>query len=322
MKKIILASVALIAVFASCKKEDIRTVYKANPAEATITVTVFDALYGKDVTSQATVTADPSTSSITVTGNTVKLVGDQAHYNAIPAQKVTIKASFDGREGSVTVPVEGVLEGGVASLSVTVVVGSPIDPTKPVTYDFRNVKTETVPVSYGYLEFATHSHNDSKWVINNSEFFLYGVTEYEHRSGQHASEVNAEGLDGADFDYVMSVFGELSDAHPQKFVKKEFEYNVSAFSYFNVVLTYLDVKQTYECVRINILKDGSKVETVLTTIEQTLWDTKIEPIEMASPDHASHYVQGHGVIDSHYSHYSHGHGHGGMNAGGGIVIAD
>lgn len=322
MKKIILASVALIAVFASCKKEDIRTVYNPNPAKATITVEVLDALYGVNVTSQADIKAESSTSPNTTKGNVVEIVGDAAHFNAIPAQKVTIKASFDGREGSVTVPVEGVLEGGVASLSVTVVVGSPIDPTKPVSYDFRNVKTETVPVSKGYLAFATHSHNDSKWVINNSEFFLFGITEYEHRSGEHGSFVNLEGLDGADFDYVLSVSEKLSDAHPRKFVKKEFEYNVSAFSYFNVELTYLDVKQTYECVRINILKDGSKFETVLTTIEQTLWDTKIEPIEMASPDHASHYVQGHGVIDSHYSHYSHGHGHGGMNAGGGIVIAD
>ena len=50
MKKFILASFALIAVFASCKKEDIRTVYKAEPAKATITVEVYDAFLGQNVT--------------------------------------------------------------------------------------------------------------------------------------------------------------------------------------------------------------------------------------------------------------------------------
>lgn len=319
MKKFILASVALIAVFASCKKEDIRTVYKANPAEATITVKVFDALYGKDVTSQATVTADPSTSPITVTGNIVKLVGDQAHYNAIPAQKVTVKASYDGREGSATVPVEGVLEGGVGSFSTTVVVGHAIDPTKPVDYTIKDGGTELAKGTRGYLEYATHSHDGSKWVINNSEFVLFGVTNYDDLSGIKGMDIDTMGSEGADFEYIMNQSVELTNANPFVKTNKEYKYTVSAFSYFNVMVAYDYYTQSFDCYRINILDNGSQLETLIGSIDLTTWATSVQYIEIASPDHASHYVAGHGVDDSHYSH---AHGHGGMNAGGGIVVAD
>ena len=319
MKKIILASVALIAVFASCKKEDIRTVYKANPAEATITVKVFDALYGKDVTSQATVTADPSTSPITVTGNTVKLVGDQAHYNAIPAQKVTVKASYDGRDGSVTVPVEGVLEGGVASYSATVVVGHAIDPTKPVDYRIKNGSSELVSGERGYLAFATHTHDGANWVINNTEFVLFGVTDYEDRSGNKGMDINTMEASGADLDYILNQSVVLAEANPLNIEKKDYNYTVSAFSYFNVMVAYHDLTQTYNCYRVNILEDKTELETLIGSIDLTTWVTEVEYKEIASPDHASHYVAGHGVDDAHYSHE---HGHGGKNAGGGIVVAD
>lgn len=320
MKKIILASVALIAVFASCKKEDIRTVYKANPAEATITIKVFDALYGKDVTSQATVTADPSTSPITVTGNTVKLVGDQAHYNAIPAQKVTVKASYDGRDGSVTVPVEGVLEGGVASYSATVVVGHAIDPTKPVDYTIKNGGTELATGPKGYLAFATHSHDGSNWVINNSEFVLFGVTNYDEFSGIKGMDIDPMDSEGADLEYILKQSVELTNANPFVKTNKEYKYTVSAFSYFNVMVAYGYLTQFFDCYRVNILEDGSQLETLIGSIDLMTWVTSgPQYIEIASPDHASHYVAGHGVDDAHYSHE---HGHGGSNAGGGIVIAD
>lgn len=319
MKKIILASVALIALFASCKKEDIRTVYKTKPAEVTITVEVYDALYGKNVTSQANIASSVGT----VSGNTVKIVGDEAHYNAVPAQKVTISASYAERSGSAGINIDGTLEGGVASYSVTVVVGHAIDPSKPVDYDIRqNGEAKEIPGDKGYLEFATHTHDGSKWVINNTEFVLFGVTEYEERLGLNSIAVDYMSSDGADWDYVNGQAEDLEDANPKMFTKKEYEYTVSAFSYFNVELSYSTVAQSFDCYRINILEDGSKLETLIGNIALSKWATRINYVEIASPDHASHYVAGHGVDDSHYSHYSHGHGHGGSNAGGGIVIAD
>ena len=322
MKKIILASVALIAVFASCKKEDIRTVYKANPAEVTITVEVFDAYQGANVTSQANITANAGT----VAGNTVKFVGDQAHFNAVPAQKVTISASFDGRDGSVTVPIDGTLEGGIATYSATVVIGNAIDPTKPINYDVvPGGYSEPEVVKSGYLAFATHSHDGKNWCINNTEFILEGLTSFESWLGNNEKKSNWKPVDGvvlSDAEKTLSEdkFKGIVAANP--FIsktEKDVKYTVSAFSYFNYKVDYMNTVFYYDVVRIYTLKGGATESVRIATIELNCWSTKGAKVEIASPDHASHYVEGHGIDDEHYSH---AHGHGGYNAGGGIVVAD
>lgn len=322
MKKIILASVALIAVFASCKKEDIRTVYKANPAKATITVEVFDAYQGKSVTSEATISANVGTT----TGNKIELVGDQGHFYAIPAQKVTITASYEDRSNSVTIDIDGVLEDGQAFYSATVIVGSAIDPTKPVGYDFVPAGTDPEQVKQtGYLKYATHSHDGQKWCVNNTEFVLYGITEFNKYEGickDDSSLTMAVGIDFTDDERKVSkdIYESLLEEFPEK--KSEVvkaEYVVSAFSYFNYKVEYKQTYTLYDIVRVYTLKDESTKNVPIARIKLAEWGTTGQKLEIASPDHASHYVAGHGVDDAHYSHE---HGHGGMNAGGGIVIAD
>mgnify|MGYP003319178163 CR=1 FL=1 len=312
MKKFILASVALIAVFASCKKEDIRTVYKTKPAEVTITVKVIDALVGTPVT--ATITSSEGT----VNGNEVKITGN----NAISKHPVTITAKYGDYEPvSGTITVEDLLEGGNASYSITIIVGHAIDPTKPVTYKVKHLDAEATLVEERQLEFATHSHDGSKWVINNTEFVLFGVTNYEDRSGLVSIDKDdkAKGATGADLDFIEKTCNSLSEANPKVFEEKEYSYTVSAFSYFNVIVSYSHLAQPIECYRVTTLEGGSTIETLIGTITLKTWSSAPTYKEIASPDHASHYVAGHGVDDPHYSH---GHGHGGSNAGGGIVVAD
>lgn len=321
MKKFILASVALIAVFASCKKEDIRTVYKAEPAKATITVEVFDAYLGKNVTSQAEITSNAGT----VQGTQVVLVGDQGHFNAIPAQKITISAKYDGREGSATIQIDGVLEDGVAFYNAIVIVGSAIDPTKPIDYDVV-AREPGEPKLYqtGYLEYATHSHDGKKWCINNTEFVLFGVTEFDDKNGINEGKSSCTMIDGIDFTddekkIAEDYFKKLCKANPEVITKKTINYTVSAFSYYNYRVDYKFTYQYYDVVRRFTLVDGSTKDVSIASIKLTSWSVGGGKMEIASPDHASHYVEGHGVDDPHYSH---AHGKGGMNAGGGIVIAD
>lgn len=333
MKKFILASVALIALFASCKKEDIRTVYKAEPAKATIAVEVFDAYQGKSVTSDAKIEGSVGT----VTGNKIVIVGDKAHFYAIPAQDVVITASYEDkvrnetRKNSVTIKIDGVLEDGEAFYSALVIVGSAVDPTKPISYDIVTSKTKPDPdkvIKTGYLEKATHSHNGQKWCINNTEFVLFGTTTYPKYDGYSKSDSSLEMIEGAYNDdekkVAKGLLDTLLDELPEK--KSEIvtaEYKVSAFSYYNFKVEYKQSYFLYDVVRVYTLADGKTTSNVsIAKIKLAKWDTKGQKIEMASPDHASHYVEGHGVDDPHYSHYDHGHGHGGSNAGGGIVVAD
>lgn len=317
MKKFILASVALIAVFASCKKEDIRTVYKAEPAKATITVEVYDAFLGQNVTSQAKITANAGT----VEGTQVVIVGEQANNFAIPQGDVKISAEFSSRKGSVTIPVPSIVEGGVAAYNALVIIGSPLDPSKSVEYVIEDAGSEYASGKKGSLEKATHYHAGKDWCINNTEFVLFGLTNYDEIIGRSAMTVEfGEMADGADHDYILYQSELLAKEYPGVTVtEKEYKYNVSAFSYFNVLVQYSTMTYDFDLYRINKLVDGSELKTLIGSIEVVCDGTEIWKEEIASPDHASHYVEGHGIDDPHYSH---AHGQGGYNAGGGIVVAD
>lgn len=321
MKKIILASVALIAVFASCKKEDIRTVYETKAAEATINVYVFDAYLGTDVT-DANVTA----SAGQVEGNTkVVIKGNKA----IAKQTVTITAtSQDGkRTGSYDLPVEALVEGGVATYSCKVVIGKAKTGDKEYQlfkkYAGQHYEFGYLLKSYDhYYEDLTHGTGLNQWCVNNTEFCLFGETTYTETSGTQsiATIINHDaGISEAE-ELLIDEYKESKDI---PYVTKEVNYSyfVSAFSYFNVKVKYDVHEYIYLVQRRNILEGETFDEWEdIATITKTDYDyTSIERFEIPSPSHASHYVHGHGVDDPVHSH---GHGQGGQNAGGGIVVAD
>lgn len=325
MKKIILASVALIAVFASCKKEDIRTVYETKAAEATINVYVFDAYLGKNV-DDAKITA----SAGVVDNYTVTIKGNKA----IAAQKVTITAiSSDGkRETSepAVVDVDALIEGGVATYSCKVVIGKAKTGDKEYQlfkkYAGQHYEFGYLEKSYAhYHEDITHGTGLDQWCVNNTEFCLFGETTYTETTGTQSIALFVDhevGLSEAE----EVLIEEYKESVNKPYVAKEVKYSyfVSAFSYFNVKVKYDVHEYIYLVQRRNILEGKTFDEWEdIATITKTDYDyTSIECFEIPSPSHASHYVHGHGVDDPTHSHYNHGHGQGGSNAGGGIVVAD
>ena len=315
MKKFILASVALLAVFASCKKEDIRTVYETTPATVTINFSVYDAFTGKDAVSPAV-----TTSAGTVDGSKIVIKGNKA----VAAQEVTIKATVtDGltanpRTGEQKVAISFLCEGGQATYSAKVVVGSPKAEITGFTCEEKKGAKQTKLA--GILEKANHSYNDTLWVINNSEFVLYGTTTYTQKLGSKDPDVNKSGAKTSEeLDYVLSMVSEKSIVDPEDGKDKTYDYTVSAFSRFNVFVTYEWVPMEYTCYRNFKTEDGNTAKEVIGVFKFNNYTTSVVYKEGFAPDHASHYVAGHGVDDAHYSH---GHGHGGENAGGGIIAAE
>lgn len=319
MKKIILASVALIAVFASCKKEDIRTVYETKEAVATINVYVFDAYLGTDVT-DAKITA----SAGVVDNYTVTIKGNKA----IAKQPVEITAiSSDGkRKNSAVVDVDALIEGGVATYSCKVVIGK----AKTGNKEYQLFpKMSAQHYEFGYLEKSyEHYHTDithgtglNQWCINNTEFCLFGETAYTKTSGTKESALITYEVELSEAEEILIDDYYESVLIPYVAEDTNYSYFVSAFSYFNVKVTYRVNEFVYLVQRRNILEDGTYDEWEdIAMISKTDYDfTSVERFEIPSPSHASHYVHGHGVDDPVHSH---GHGQGGFNAGGGIVVAD
>ena len=318
MKKFILASVALLAVFASCKKEDIRTVYETTPATVTINVQVFDAYLGQ-LGKDAVITA----SAGTVSGNVIKITGNKA----VAAQTVNVTASISddatdfARTGSVAIDVAALAEGGQANYSCKVIVGSPKQEMTGFSYE-KTADPKKSEKFFGSLEKADHSYNDTLWVINNSEFVLYGTTTYVNKVGTGSQSVDC-GLakTSEELDYVLSTAALVCNDDPEYGKDKTYDYTVSAFARFNVFVTYTCNSIEYTCYRNFKLEDGKTTKEPIGVITNNDYTTSVVYKEGFAPDHASHYVAGHGVDDAHYSH-GHGHGHGGENAGGGIIVAE
>lgn len=314
MKKVILASVALLAVFASCQKEDIRTVYETEPAHATIQVNVFDAFLGKDVTSLATVTSSVGGVQLINGKWEISIIGDKT----IGKQTVNITAKYQDRSNTIGFEIASLIEGAVADYACTVTIGSP---KETVDFDFSYVDVDTDYI-YGYLENATHEYNKQSWCINDSEYVLYGETNYIKKTGTFNKVVLTEDAADAEITWMDNVIKNQLMV-PDTSVDTKYEYVVSAFSYFNVEVKYTIDTDSYEFFRVFTSADGKyKSKEIFGTADIDDWSTSVKKLEIASPTHASHYVAGHGVDDPSYSHYDHGHGHGGSNAGGGIIVAD
>ncbi len=316
MKKLFFASVALLAVFSSCQREDIRTVYETNPAVATVTVTVWDSYLGKDVTQDAGTKITASASSmasdkVVISGNKVTLTGSKS----LAQTSLKIDAEFNGHKGSATVVVAALVEGAVADYAAKVVLEDGKTSTS-YAYETRN---GDVSVKWaGCLDYAHTVHADARWCVNNSMYVLFGKTNYTSETGLFGTPVmKYDGLNDAEKLYVDEKMAQIPSAYATE--KKDYEYTVAAFSYYNVYVTINKTVKYVDFYRIHQLADGTVEREKMTTCSYEDLNTVVEYKEIASPDHTSHYVPGHGVDDPTYSHEK---GHGGLNAGGGIVVAD
>ena len=284
------AVVALVVslLFTSCEKEDLNATFTTEPAKATINVNVVEFPSGAAV-SGVTISADKGEVSGMVV--TLKAGAD----GSIPAQDVAISATAPaGYEAiqSVTVHVNAVKAGGVATYNATLVAVKTVTPEEPDQIVIEGVREVGAPRVSELLN-PTHNHAGKSWWENANDYILITKVSYKLYNEQEAA-------------------GEVKDVDVTEFIKSlnyndtkdsVLEMKISAWSIYRAWFEVYPVTTTY-----TISYKNSK--EVLGTIKaDALNGTAAQYEEMAHPSHAHA--------------YQHGHGHGASeNAGGGIVLPD
>ena len=316
MKKVlssVIACVAMIGLLSSCVEEQIKTTFEVDAAEATITVTVVNLGTSADVTSEATIT----TSAGSVSGNQIIIVGN----NSISQTTVNVTASYVAPSGETykatePVTVNALRAGGEAYYSVIINVGeyTPID-----EYTIKTVDVIDIPAidDVVYFDKAVIKEGEKHWAHNESEYLLRGTVTYQIKYGKEVIEdgYRAQGWEEK-VDKMVEDFEESISVTTETKTK---EITVSAWSYYTAWVTLTTTTWMKEFYAVD--KMGN--ETLIGDTRYFDYTSEFGQDEMASPSHASHYVAGHGVDDDPHGH-GHGHssGHGGDNAGGGIVLGD
>lgn len=284
------AVVALVGslLFTSCEKEDLNATFTTEPAKATINVNVVEFPSGAAV-SGVTISADKGEVSGMVV--TLKAGAD----GSIPAQDVAISATAPaGYEAiqSVTVHVNAVKAGGVATYNAILVAVKTVTPEEPDQIVIEGVREVGAPRVSELLN-PTHNHAGKSWWENANDYILITKVSYKLYNQQEAA-------------------GEVKDVDVTEFIKSlnyndtkdsVLEMKISAWSIYRAWFEVYPVTTTY-----TISYKNSK--EVLGTIKaDALNGTAAQYEEMAHPSHAHA--------------YQHGHGHGASeNAGGGIVLPD
>lgn len=287
------AVVALVGslLFTSCEKEDLNATFTTEPAKATINVNVVEFPSGAAV-SGVTISADKGEVSGMVV--TLKAGAD----GSIPAQDVAISATAPaGYEAiqSVTVHVNAVKAGGVATYNATLVAVKTVTPEEQIVIESDGGVPQEKIVKQ--LENYTHTHNGFNWLENANDYILITKVKYKLYNEQTA-EVETGG------DNVAIDLTDFANALTYDYTKEaELDLKVSAWSIYRAWYEIYPVTTTY-----TISYKNSK--EVLGTIKaDALNGTAAQYEEMAHPSHAHA--------------YQHGHGHGASeNAGGGIVLPD
>ena len=320
MKKFI-SLIALVGVFAACEPENLQTAFNVPDATATLNVTVISAapdFNEKD----ATVTAVWSTGE-TTTGLSSSIVGNPS----ISAGSVKVTASWNGASESVTVSFPQIYAGMDLVLTATVFLPYNAGGYKLVAKAGTPVSTTEV---YG-LQAAAHGHGYAKaqevefegvkykvWMLENaSEFLLEDTYTYATYKGFAVKEklkvLNNDFKDAAEAVYAA--------ATKNAGIKKGFdsyEFVVSAWALYNVINPEITTVTPYTIEAQPELGSGNPTIPEVATFSLYSVTYGRGKVEMAHPDHVSHYHAGHG----HYTpagHYLHGDNN---NAGGGIITAE
>ena len=309
MKKLF-SLIALVGVFAACQPEDLTTAFQVAPASLTITATAKSAVAEFN---EAHVTWSPSQ---TYTAPTNAKGG-------VDAGSVTFTATYDGASGSATVEYPAMLAGAIGTMSTVVAI-----PYDRAGYVISVVEGDVAAENeVKMLYSAAHGHgypgavwegeingvsvsvpmlaNDNEYVLNDS----YTYTSYAGTELVADSQVVLNGEFAGDVAASAALYDE--EIVPTE-VKKTFQ--VSAWALYNVVNLVSSKTVTMNVVATP--KDGVNTPAlpnggVVGKFQILKKDSFAQPVEMAHPDHASHYVPGHGT----------GHENGG-NAGGGLVEAE
>ena len=316
MKKFI-SLFALVGVFAACEPENLQTAFNVPNATAKVNVTVLSAAPGfaqKDATITYAWSTGETTESITGTPS-------------IPEGSVTVTATWHGSTASTIVKFPQIYAGMNFELAATVFLpynvggyelsvkeGTPV--TKTEVYGLQ-VAAE----HHGYATPQTVEYDGKTYDVymaeNASEYILedtYGWISFDgYEIAAPLSDVNTEFEDAIAVIYAAYVAGAGYEETPQTH-----HFTVGAWSLYNVINPVITVTTPCTIEATPLL--GSQNPTVGTVAKFSL-ETKSAGaghVEMAHPDHASHYVyhSGHLTPDGHYLHGDNN------NAGGGIISAE
>ena len=301
---------ALVGAFVACQPEELETAFDVDPAKATINVTVIDVQTAEPIEG---LKVDCPGGEGDVDGNVVTITGNKA-IQAMDVNLVLSSSKYPDETKTVTVKINSLLAGGLATYNVVEVMGTPYpepgpDPEpEPVVVTVEKGTSLSV-TEVGYLstldvEGHSHSHNGidlSKWAENPTPFMITVSGTYSVFSGVEAEKTS---VTNPDYESLVQTYVDSYNSVGQKEEKEEFSFNVSAWALYTVWQT-----KTTETTEYVVKVDGEEVGTFNV---EGVSSTQVEYLEMALPGHSHDYVHGHG----HASHGEHD------NAGGGIVFAE
>lgn len=301
---------ALVGAFVACQPEELETAFDVDPAKATINVTVIDVQTAEPIEG---LKVDCPGGEGKVNGNVVTITGNKA-IQAMDVNLVLSSSKYPDETKTVTVKINSLLAGGLATYNVVEVMGTPYpepgpDPEpEPVVVTVEKGTSLSV-TEVGYLstlnvEGHSHSHNGidlSKWAENPTPFMITVSGTYSVFSGVEAEKTS---VTNPDYESLVQTYVDSYNSVGQKEEKEEFSFNVSAWALYTVWQT-----KTTETTEYVVKVDGEEVGTFNV---EGVSSTQVEYLEMALPGHSHDYVHGHG----HASHGEHD------NAGGGIVFAE
>lgn len=301
---------ALAGALVACQPEELETAFDVDPAKATINVTVIDVQTAEPIEG---LKVDCPGGEGEVNGNVVTITGNKA-IQAMDVNLVLSSSKYPDETKTVTVKINSLLAGGLATYNVVEVMGTPYpepgpDPEpEPVVVTVEKGTSLSV-TEVGYLstldvEGHSHSHNGidlSKWAENPTPFMITVSGTYSVYSGVEAEKTS---VTNPDYESLVQTYVDSYNSVGQKEEKEEFSFNVSAWALYTVWQT-----KTTETTEYVVKVDGEEVGTFNV---EGVSSTQVEYLEMALPGHSHDYVHGHG-------HASHGEYD---NAGGGIVFAE
>lgn len=308
MKKLF-SIISLVGVIAACQPEKLDTTFEPEDAVATITCSATRIDTGEDITAQVTFNASPANSA----NNVITLTGNPS----IAATSVKVDASWEHNGTTYTeshvVPINALLAGGKASYTATFVLGVYTNPEDMKFYEeFVSSEVSSVKRTY-FTRFdhsALHTHDGAEWAYNATEFVKYAIVNYQVISSEHVTGVNYDKY--INYKSIVDRFTKNHEIEPE-IVDDTVTFPVSAWSMYTAYIDVNTLHKVYNVICENKMGDKTVIAKFFVDSKGTAFNHE----EAAHPNHASHYVEGHGVDDPEQSH-----GHGSQNAGGGIVIAD
>ena len=295
-----LAAIVMGCMFTSCEKENLSATFWAGPAEVTLEVEVFDALSGSDVTDQANISV--SSTSFVANGTT------QFNYGIKEAQTITVTATVGEGTATSDVVINPIRTSGKAKYYVKLVVA---DGLKFTTTTVGSTEKESFAKFQGLSHDANHASDGiTGWYSNATDYFQPYTVKYEIVKASYSNFSELE--EGAFYSNLDELHTAAIKAAYENLVNTKattetatYESKASAWSYFNVFVTVTTSNYKWTAETIN------SAEVAASCTYEGVSSTKAESIEIAHPNHAGHYENGHG----------HGHGNN-TNAGGGISIAE